>query len=213
MKKYFLLIISLVTLFNFSCTTKGEITPLEIKQAEAYRELGEAHLQTKNYTKALIKLLDAEKITPDDPIIHNDLGLVYMQKNRIDLAIEHFTKAVKLNPDYAVAKNNLGSAWCETGQWDKAIEILQELTGDLLYATPHYPLSNIGRAYYKKKNYTLAEQFYNSSLNKLVGKIYAVNENWNNAVNTFQKVISLAPESSYAKKAQQELLKINRGEL
>ena len=162
--KKILFIASLICLFLFSCATKNEITVKKIKQARAYRELGEAYLQAGNYTRALKKFLDAEKITSDDPILHNDLGLVYMQKDRVNLAILHFQKALELDPDYLFAQNNLGSAWCETKQWDKAIEIFLKLSDNLLYDTPHYPLSNIGLVYFKKKNYQLAEKFYDKAL-------------------------------------------------
>jgi tetratricopeptide (TPR) repeat protein len=49
-------------------------------------------------------------------------------------------------------------------EWDKAIEVLNELTGDLLYATPHYPQFNLGRAYYGKKQYRLAEEHFKRAL-------------------------------------------------
>ena len=52
-----------------------------------------------NYTAALGELLKAERLNPDDPILHNDLGLAYMAKEKIDLAVVHFEKAVQLKPD------------------------------------------------------------------------------------------------------------------
>jgi Tfp pilus assembly protein PilF len=69
-----------------------------------------------------------------------------------------------LKPDYAPARNNLGSTYILQGNWDAAIACLMELTGNLLYATPHFPLYNIGWAYYNKKDYKQAETYLRQAL-------------------------------------------------
>lgn len=146
-----------------ACATSG-ITAQDKKKANAARNLGEAYLGEKNYTAALRELLKAEKLNSDDPILHNDLGLVYMAKDKLDLAVVHFEKAVQLNPDYSLAKNNLGSAYLVGRQWEKAIPILESVTGDMLYATPHYPLANLGWAYYNLGNYVKARHYLKEAL-------------------------------------------------
>jgi len=83
---------------------------------------------------------------------HDRLAAITKAKEKIDLAVAHFEKAVRLKPDYSLAKNNLGSAYLVRKEWDKAIIVLEEVTGDMLYATPHFPLANLGWAYYNKKN-------------------------------------------------------------
>jgi type IV pilus assembly protein PilF len=148
---------------GFSLRDHGPI-PQDKKKAAASRNLGEAYLSEGNYTAALGELLKAEKINPDDPILHNDLGLVYMAKEKYDLAVEHFEKAVRLKPDYSLAKNNLGSAYMVRQEWDKAIPVLEAVTGDLLYATPHYPLANLGWAYYNKGDYGKAQKYLKEAL-------------------------------------------------
>lgn len=148
----------------FSACATSKVNPQDKRKADATRKLGEAYLSEKNYTAALGELLKAEKLNADDPILHNDLGLVYMSKDKIELAIVHFERAVKLNPDYSLAKNNLGSAYLVKKEWDKAIPVLQEVTGDMLYATPHYPLTNLGWAYYNKQEYDMARQYLKKAL-------------------------------------------------
>ena len=172
------------------------------KQEEAERLVGEAYLSQNDYTAALNELLKAEKIYTNDPHLHNDLGLVYMAKDQLLLAIEHFKKAVDLKPDYAPARNNLGTAYLAMKNWDSAIICFKEVTGDLLYATPHYPLSNLGWAYYNKKEFALAEQFYKEALKidpnfpvalRGLGLTYLAIGNPHEAVNSLEKAVKYTP--------------------
>lgn len=137
----------------------------ELRQREvALRDLGKQYYVAGDHTTALRYLLEAEENYPDDHILQNYLGQVYLAKNKPEEAIVHFKRAIVLKPDYAVAKNNLGVVYLTQNDWDKAIAVFDELTGDLLYATPHYPLSNLGYAYYQKKQYAQSEQYYKKAL-------------------------------------------------
>ncbi|MBF0228911.1 MAG: tetratricopeptide repeat protein [Desulfamplus sp.] len=161
-----------------SCSSKTTNTPTvdnqQSKMAKATKELGEAFMAEGNYTAALNEFLKAEKITPSDPYLHNDLGLTYMAKKRFDLAEEHFKKAVALNSDYIPAKNNLGSAYLKQQKWDLAISCFKEISDNLLYATPHYPLSNLGWAYLGKRDLNLAKKYFSMSLEAQPGFINAI---------------------------------------
>jgi type IV pilus assembly protein PilF len=134
------------------------------RQAEAQRHLGDVYLNQGQYTPALQELLKAEALDPEDPYVQNSLGMVYTAKGKIDLAITSFKKALALKPDYAPARNNLGSAYIMQNNWDAAIACLLELTGNLVYATPHFPVYKIGWAYYNKKDYKLAETYFRQAL-------------------------------------------------
>jgi type IV pilus assembly protein PilF len=134
------------------------------KQGESSRNLGEAYMAQGNYTAALKELMAAEQLTPDDPYLQNDLGLVYMAKDRLDVAIVHFKKSLALKNDYAPAMNNLGTAYLAQQNWDAAIVCFKAISGDLLYATPHFPLSNLGLAYYNQKKYDLSARYYQEAL-------------------------------------------------
>ncbi len=139
-------------------------TQLRKEQAEASRKLGEAYFKDGNYSYALRELFKAEELYPDDHILQNDLGIAYRMKGKSDLAIRHFKKALKLKPDYAPARNNLGAAYFDKKDWDAAIACYKEVAGNILYATPHFPLNNLGRAYYEKKAYKLSEKYYLEAL-------------------------------------------------
>jgi type IV pilus assembly protein PilF len=158
-----LLCLFFTVLLISACAGSG-LSHQEEKKAAAAINLGEAYMGGGNYTAALGELLKAEKLNPNDPILHNDLGLVYMAKEKVDMAVVHFEKAVQLKPDYSLAKNNLGSAYLVQKKWDKAIVVLKEVTGDMLYATPHFPLANLGWAYYNKGDYNKAQRYLKEAL-------------------------------------------------
>lgn len=151
--------------FLFSGCTQKDKYKVE-KQANATRNLGEAYLAQGSYSDALRELLKADGLKPDDPFTQNDMGLAYMGLNRPDHAIRMFKKAIDLNPNYAPAKNNLGSAYLMKKDWDSAIEVLTQVAEDMLYASPHYPLANLGWAHYNKKEYLVAEKYYWDALNQ-----------------------------------------------
>jgi tetratricopeptide (TPR) repeat protein len=87
-----------------------------------------------------------------------------MAKDRLDLAIVHFKKALALKTDYAPAMNNLGTAYLAQQNWDAAIVCFKAITSDMLYVTPHFPLSNLGLAYYNQKKYDLSVKYYQQAL-------------------------------------------------
>jgi len=154
----------LVLMFIINTLSCGASLEKRRGQAKATRELGEAHMRQGNYTEALKELLKAEKIYPDDHLLQNDLGLVYMSKFRYDLAEKHFKKAAQIKHDYAAAKNNLGTVYLAKEDWKEAIKTFKSLENNLLYATPHYPLSNLGLAYYNLEDYATAERYYLKAL-------------------------------------------------
>jgi len=183
----------------FSCASTQESS---LKKAESTRNVGEVHYQQGNYTKALKHFLEAEKLNPDDPELQNDLGLAYMSKGRIDLAIIHFKKALQINPAFSKVKNNLGVAYLRQKNWDAAIVYFKELSEDLLYERPYYPLFNLGQAYYYKREFEKAEYYFLASLkhNNMfidalqgLGRTYMALGNGNDAVASLEKAVKLSP--------------------
>ena len=183
-----------------SCVTNLE---LRKEQEEASRNLGETYMQQGDYTSALRELLKAEKIYSEDPYLQNDLGLTYMAKEKLEIAIDHFKKAIKLKPDYSPARNNMGTAYLMKKEWDTAIVCFKGVTEDLLYITPHFPLSNLGWAYYNKKDYKPAEKYYLDALKVNpdfvialhgLGLTYLKTGKVSEAVITLEKAVKKAPE-------------------
>jgi len=160
----------LLLVFLSACTAKQKV----ITQSEDNRGVGEAYMSKGDYSEALRYLLMAEQQYSKDYLLHDDLGKVYVAKGKYDLAINHFKRCLELNPEYAPGKNNLGSAYLLAGKWDEAIVIFKALNEDLMYSTPHFPLYNLGWAYYNKKEYQTAIDYYNQSLKSQHGFILAL---------------------------------------
>lgn len=166
---YIVLFFLLLVLFVGCETNKKTIT-----QSEDNRGVGEAYMSKGDYSEALRYLLLAEQQYSKDFLLHDDLGKIYVAKGKYELAIDHFKKCIELNPEYAPGKNNLGSAYLLAGKWDEAIVIFKALNEDLMYATPHFPLYNLGWAYYNKKEYQTAIDYYNQALKSQYGFILAL---------------------------------------
>jgi type IV pilus assembly protein PilF len=195
--------IFILTIYHLAACT-GPSQYQKQKEAQALKEIGEAYFAQGNYSAALAEFLRAERLAPNDPLLQNDLGICYMAKNRLDLSVQHFKKAIQQKPDYASARNNLGTAYLSQKDWDAAIATFKEITEDLLYATPHYPLSNLGLAYFNKGNYRMAEDFYKQALKiepdffialRGLGRTYKALRKTNEAIATFEKAAAISPTS------------------
>lgn len=154
----------IITVLCGCAGTGSQPVPRDDRVAAATREIGEAYMRQGDYTSALRELTKAQQMNPDDPFVYDALGVCYLVKQRIPDAIANFKKAVALNPGFTPARNNLGSAYLEAQEWDAAIEVFKEITQDVLYATPHFPLSNLGLAYYRKGDYPAALGYYKEAL-------------------------------------------------
>ena len=198
-------VLSLYLFLIFCIVSCAANTEVRKNQGEAYRNLGEAYMQQGDFSSALREFLKAKKLYSRDPYLQNDLGLAYMAKNRPDLAIKHFKKAVKLKPDYAPANNNLGTAYLAKKEWDVAIACFKKIVDDILYVTPHYPLTNLGWAYYNKQEYKLAEKYYRNALElepnfiialRGLGQNYMAMERAADAVAMLEKAVKNYPRSA-----------------
>jgi len=168
--KQFLMCIVLIALTITACTS---VPRDDDRLAEAVKRQGDAFLLQGDYTAALSTLLEARKMKPEDPYLLNSLGLAYMGKNKDDLAIPAFKKALDLKPDYTEALNNLGAAYLRLKKWDLAISAFKQVLEDLVYPTPQFPMSNLGRAYLENQNYTQAEFWFSRALDTSPGFVTA----------------------------------------
>jgi len=202
-KKTVIWIVSLLCILSLSaCASTQEKRK---KQARVTRTLGEAYMQQGNITEALKEFIKAEKIYPNDHLLQNDLGLAYMAKERLDKAEFHFQKAIEIRSEYAPAKNNLGTVYMAKSDWKAAIAQFKTVAGDILYATPHYPLTNMGIAYYNLKDYPRAEKAYLDALDlepdftlalRGLGNTYVAMNKLPQAIAAFEKATKNAPQSA-----------------
>lgn len=188
-------------LLLFACST----TSTSVKErAEGKRKLGMQLMSQGETTEGLKQLLEAEKVYADDPDLQNDLGYAYLAKEKPELAVGHFQKALRLKPDFGEARNNLGVTYLELGNLDAAIAALLPLTEDLLYPTPHFPLTNLGLAYYRKGQYGESVRYYLAALKERprflkamrgLGLTYMAMGKGVEAVGILRKAVELAPKA------------------
>lgn len=205
MKQYFGIRLLILTLALGMAACATEQKNLEKQRAEAVRDLGEAYLGQGAYTRALREFLKAESIYPNDPYLQDDLGVAYMAKGNLDLAVQHFKKALELKPDYSPARNNLGTAYLEQENWKAAIECFKIVKDDLLYGTPHYPMTNLGFVYYKLGDYDQAVTHYKEALEIApkfpmahhgLGQVYMAMGRYEDAVASMEKAVENAPNEA-----------------
>jgi type IV pilus assembly protein PilF len=145
----------------------GCVSDTELKnKAMGHIRIGAAHIQAGQYTPALKELLEAEKLTPNDPTVHYYMGIAYERKGFIDEAGKEFQKAIALKPDYSEAHNFLGTIYLDRGNYDEAIASFNRALGNPLYETPSLPLYNMGRAYKAKGDLKGAYASFSEAIRK-----------------------------------------------
>ena len=79
-----------------------------------------AHVQLRDFDKALVAVARLEKKQPSSAATHHAKGVVYMARDDRKSARASFEKAVSLDPDYAVSAVNLGKLDVLEGNYDGA---------------------------------------------------------------------------------------------
>lgn len=134
----------------------GRVSEKQQAQARIRYDMGIAAFQKGEMRSALGELLQA--VQQDDYLwqAHNALGLVFHAMGHNDDALKHYRRAVQLKPTFSEAYNNMGTLLTDMKRYDEAIKAFQTALGDILYATPSLAEGNMGWAYYKKGDVTLA---------------------------------------------------------
>lgn len=202
MKKiYISAIITLIAALGISACSASK-DQLKKDQATALRKLGEAYMAEDKDASAFQKLSEAEELNPKDPHTFFALGIFYFKKENYDLSIRNYIKCLELKADFAAARNNLGITYMAKGEYDKAIACFKELTNNYFYATPHYPLANLGKVYFLKKDYKNAEKYLLKSLEvnarfsfalHWLGKTYIELGSPFKAIESLEKAVSITP--------------------
>ncbi len=198
-----LLLISLA-----ACANKARLQ----EQAGNHINIGTAYLGSGQYNSAMKELLEAQRLTPDDPKVHYLLGISYHGKGLDERAIGEFQRAIALNPEYSAVHNYLGAVYLDQGRLDDAIASFTRALANILYDTPATTLYNLGRAYYAKGQYDTALKQYRDAVSrepgsvlmplieKELGRVWLAKDDTGEAIHHFLKSIELAPslaESHY----------------
>ena len=140
-----------LSLFLGGCGSlfKKKVRDKDREAAQLYLQIGTSYLSKGQYPQALRELLQARKLDPLNPVVHNHLGLVYYVRDKKELALESLLEALRLKDDYTEARNNLGRVLIDLGRPEEAIAELERVTKDLLYAQPEKGWIHLGMAYFQ----------------------------------------------------------------
>lgn len=185
---------------------------LDENDAESYIELGYYYEKDGEIDKAKECYRKAMERFPDYYGSYTNMGYYFaVYKKRPDIAMVLYEKALELNPEEPWALNNIGTILQDQGNWPEALNYYEkackfrEGDDEKNYAIFH----NLAWAYYKCKEYEKAWNIFIYLIKKYDNKhdIYSdfgcLNYkigNYSNALQLFEKALSLCPESRYYKR-------------
>lgn len=196
------LFLAVSSFFSGTPAFPGPPSPVEKEQAIVSRRLAEAFMAEGRYRQALKELQKSQALDEANAELHFDLGTVYLCLSQPEKAVASFKRAIAINPEYSVAKNSLGAALMAVGRYDEAVPVLEELCENLVYATPQFPLLNLGFIYYSKKQYDKAETYYKRAVEQSptfaqawrgLGRIYADTGRLAESLEAYEKAVQAAP--------------------
>ncbi len=131
---------------------------------------GLAKMQAQYYESATDDFYKALDLADNKFDIYNNIALLYRRIGNEYLAFDAIQHAVRLAPNDLRTKNNLALLKAEFGQFEAAIQLFEELLG-----TSEDPLfyNNRAYAYYQLKNYPIAMQDVNKSIDLWTENAYA----------------------------------------
>ena len=195
----------------------------ETNNDETYNQLGEIYLTEGNYDEAINNFEKALKINYKNSEAHINLGITYYKKGDFKKAADEFENTKKLDPQYDSAYFNAGLVYYKLNEYEKskdnfieAIKLNPEVSSFYFYLsrTLYYIPGkldeaelNIEKALNMKElplYYYGAGKIYEKKMEKVV--LTEKDKYLNKAIESYQKVINLAPETQLAKWAYERLL-------
>lgn len=116
-------------------------------------KLGLSALNDGRYQAAFVEFQKSLDYDKTDKRVYNALGYTYIQFQDLNSAKASFEKAVSLDHGYSEAYNNLCLVDYNLQNYDDAITACKNALANNLYETPEKAYYNLGKAYYRKKDY------------------------------------------------------------
>jgi len=172
----------------------------------AHFNMGDALREDKGrIDEALAHYVEALRIAPNNPVVHNSLGNALSSKGRLDEAIVHYVSAIWIKPDYAAAYNHLGLAFFRQGKIDEAIiNITKAIKIDPRMAEAYNSMGAVLAAQGKPEqaiaNFTMALQIKPNDMEAHynIGIISASQGKFDQAVVHFREVVRIKPDFAKA---------------
>jgi tetratricopeptide (TPR) repeat protein len=140
--------------------------------ARAHYQLGMALAATDRTAEAIKHYSEALRLRPDSLVVHNDLGVALFREGNINESIAHFQEALRIMPEYADARNNLKMALEAKAKIPEAVEKFKDSLKVNQDPALHYKLGNM----------------------------YQKNGKLNEAIEQYQKALSIQPGFTQALK-------------
>lgn len=138
--------IALSTLLLAGCATEDPTRELSVeeKKADTLYTQGTNDLVAKRYQQALISLLKAKELDPNNTKVRTNLGMAYYFREQPVLAITELKDAINLDKKNSDAKMNLATIYMEQNKIKEAKNLYNEVVADLTYSAlfrVHYNLA------------------------------------------------------------------------
>lgn len=164
-KIHLFLSLSFIALTLVSCGSNEVVDkPANDKKADLYYATGTANLMDRNYTDALDKLIEANRLRPNDTKTLNNLGMAYYFKNDTKHALHFIAEAIKVDPKNSDARVNLASIYFQLGNLKEAREQYLRVTKDLVYPNQFRTYYNLGLISLKEKDMGGAKHYFSMSI-------------------------------------------------
>ncbi len=180
--------------FNIECTAGGG-------------QQNDKHYIEKFRVPARHDRLYMENLTKKQTLgcLFNNFGVVYLETGQPKFALLALDLAARINPKLSEARSNLSIALHGQGQNEDALEQLKQALDN----NPNDPSVHreLGRAYFKRKDYTLAQRSILRSLELdpeepdtyvLHAEVYAAQEQYRKARESLDEALRLDPKHAYA---------------
>lgn len=141
-------------LFLASCVSNEK----QVKKANLRHQIALSLMRKCQYPAALAELNKAIKLKEKNPVFHHSIALLYFQFKKYGKSVQHLKEALKLNPSFTDARVHLGRSLIEVDKWEQGLKELNKAKEDLTYRHSENIHIHMGVAYYKKRNFPLAEK-------------------------------------------------------
>jgi serine/threonine protein kinase/Flp pilus assembly protein TadD len=141
----------------------------------------------------------AEKY-PKEKQVHYELASHYDSDEMFDKAIEEYEKALELDPNYGYALNSFAYMYSDMGEYEKSIEYFKRYAS--INPNDANPVDSVAELYFRMGRLDEAVAKYKEVLEIRpdffqtywrIGYIYALKENYQQALEWFEKDIAAAP--------------------
>ena len=141
----------------------------------------------------------AEKY-PKEKRVHYDLASYYDSNEMFDKAIEEYEKALELDPNYGYALNSFAYMYSDTGEYEKSIEYFKRYAS--VNPKDANPVDSMAELYFRMGRLDEAIAKYKETLEIRpdffqtywrIGYIYALKEDYQQALEWCEKDIAAAP--------------------